>query len=161
MNASEEQKRKWQEDKRRYRTGRREVHLTFTKEEAAALEVHAQERRKKLPEYIKEVLGKQSGNRALYLSDETIQTLVLGIRRIGTNVNQCVRHVNGIGTITHHDLAYLRNQLNQLETLIAECIVSHQTIEPLLRSYLHQYPERKTYLLRLIETCHDHKTDTR
>lgn len=161
MNASEEQKRKWREDKRLYRTGRREVHLTFTKDEANALEIRAKERKKKLPEYIKEVLDKQSEGAALYLTEETIQTLVLGIRRIGTNVNQCVRHINASGTITHNDLAFLRNQLNQLEALIAECIVSQSTIEPLLRAYLLQYPDRRMYLLRLIETNHDNKIDTR
>ncbi len=162
MNASDDQKRKWREDKQRYRTGRREVHLSFSLEEARKLDAKAKEHKKQLPEYIKHLLTHNDKTpSSLTLSDDAAQALVLGIRRIGTNINQCVRHINASGTITHHDLGYLRNQLNLLEALVADSVVSHQTIEPLLRSYLMRFPNRQTHLIRLIETHHDYKTDTR
>jgi molybdopterin converting factor small subunit len=119
MEANEKQKALWREQKRIYRQKRKEYSLILTKHEANELNKFAQQKKMKVPAFVKSLIKAYGKNTGYILPDDnTLQTLVLEIRKIGTNINQTAKYVNTNKAISQGDIVAFRAQLQELEHLI-------------------------------------------
>jgi hypothetical protein len=119
METNETQKQLWREQKRKYRQNRKEYALILTKNEAVQLKQFAQQKKMKVPAFVKSLIKAYGKNTGYIIPDDnTLQSLVLEIRKIGTNINQTAKYVNTNKAISQGDIITFRAQLQVLEHLI-------------------------------------------
>lgn len=119
MESHEKQKALWREQKRIYRQSKKEYSLLLTISEANELQQFAKQKNMKVPTFLKSLIKAYSKNTEYVLPDDnTLQNLILEIRKIGTNINQTAKYVNTNKTISKGDIDALRSKLHNLETLI-------------------------------------------
>jgi len=119
MESNEKQKALWREQKRIYRQKRKEYSLILTNHEAAELKKFAQQKKMKVPAFLKSLIKAYSKKTEYILPDDnTLQNLILEMRKIGTNINQMAKYVNTNKTISKSEMDGFRVKLDDLEHLI-------------------------------------------
>lgn len=119
MESNEKQKTLWREQKRIYRQKRKAYSVILTLEEATALKKFAQQKKMKVPTFLKSLIKAYSKKTEYILPDDnTLQNLILEMRKIGTNINQTAKYVNSNKSISQRELDAFRAQLDDLEHLI-------------------------------------------
>ncbi|MBK9507507.1 MAG: plasmid mobilization relaxosome protein MobC [Bacteroidetes bacterium] len=115
----------WREQKQAYRKTRKEYILILTPEQSLKVEELANEKQMSVQEYIKELLkANTEGNGYVVPKDSGIKYLVLEIRKIGSNVNQIVKHINTVKAISIYDIQRLKERLTQLEHLVINSLTN-------------------------------------
>lgn len=119
MDSNEKQKALWREQKRIYRQKRKEYSLILTMHEAKELKKFAQQKKMKVPAFLKSLIKAYSKKTEYILPDDnTLQNLILEMRKIGTNINQMAKYVNTNKTISKSEMDGFRIKLDDLEHLI-------------------------------------------
>ena len=119
MESHEKQKALWREQKRIYRQNKKEFSLLLTTSEADELQQFAKQKNMKVPTFLKSLIKAYSKNTEYIVPDDnTLQNLILEIRKIGTNINQTAKYVNTNKTISKGDIDAFRAKLQELEYLI-------------------------------------------
>ena len=119
METNEQLKQLWREQKQLYRQNRKEYCLIFSKAEDAQLKEFAKVKKMRVPVFIKSLIKTYGKNSDYILPDDnTLQSLILEIRKIGTNINQTTKYVNTNKTISQTEFKALRSKLIELESLI-------------------------------------------
>lgn len=115
----------WREQKQAYRKNRKEYILILTHEESLKAEELAKEKRMSVQEYLKALLKANSeGNGYVVPKENEINLLILEIRKIGSNVNQIVKHINTVKAISIYDIQRLKERLTQLEHLVINSLTN-------------------------------------
>lgn len=115
----------WREQKQAYRKNRKEYILILTHEESLKAEELANEKRMSVQEYLKALLKVNSeGNGYVVPKENEINLLILEIRKIGSNVNQIVKHINTVKAISIYDIQRLKERLAQLEHLVINSLTN-------------------------------------
>ena len=123
-----EKRQLWREQKQAYRKNRKEYILILTPEQSLKVEELAIEKQMSVQEYLKALLKANSeGNGYVVPKDNELKYLVLEIRKIGSNVNQIVRHINTVKAISVHDIQRLKERLLELEHLILNSLTNPPT----------------------------------
>lgn len=119
MESNEKQKALWREQKRIYRQKRKEYSLILTMHEAKELKKFAQQKKMKVPAFLKSLIKAYSKKTEYILPDDnTLQNLILEMRKIGTNINQTAKYVNTNKFISQSEMDAFRVKLDELEHLI-------------------------------------------
>lgn len=119
MESNEKQKALWREQKRIYRQKRKEYSLILTMHEAKELKKFAQQKKMKVPAFLKSLIKAYSKKTEYILPDDnTLQNLILEMRKIGTNINQTAKYVNSNKSISQREMDAFRVKLDELEYLI-------------------------------------------
>jgi hypothetical protein len=119
MESNEKQKALWREQKRIYRQKRKEYSLILTMHEAIELKKFADQKKMKVPAFLKSLIKAYSKKTEYILPDDnTLQNLILEMRKIGTNINQMAKYVNTNKTISKSEMDGFRIKLDDLEHLI-------------------------------------------
>lgn len=119
MESNEKQKALWREQKRIYRRKRKEYSLILTMHEAIELKKFADQKKMKVPAFLKSLIKAYSKKTEYILPDDnTLQNLILEMRKIGTNINQMAKYVNTNKTISKSEMEGFRVKLDDLEHLI-------------------------------------------
>lgn len=122
---SAEKRQLWREQKQAYRKNRKEYILILTPEQSLKVEELANEKQMGVQEYIKELLKANSeGNGYVVPKDSEIKYLVLEIRKIGSNINQIVKHINTVKAVSMYDIQRLKERLTQLEHLVISSLTN-------------------------------------
>lgn len=123
MESHEKQKALWREQKRIYRQSKKEYSLLLTISEADELQQFAKQKNMKVPTFLKSLIKAYTKNTEYILPDDnTLQNLILEIRKIGTNINQTAKYVNTNKTISQGEMDTFRSRLHDLENLIVSTL---------------------------------------
>jgi 23S rRNA maturation mini-RNase III len=100
-----------------YRTSHREIKITFSNPDYAAIQRIAEKQGMKTAAYIRKVVHEQSKNLYLFPKDleEQIQAAVRNIRGIGNNINQIARYCHGQKYSSSDTLEVIFNFLKKIE----------------------------------------------
>jgi hypothetical protein len=114
-----EKRQVWREQKQAYRKNRKEYILILTPEQSLKVEELANEKQMSVQEYIRELLKVTTQGKGYVVpKDSEIKYLILEVRRIGSNINQIVKHINTVKAISIYDIQRIKERLTQLEQLI-------------------------------------------
>lgn len=120
-----EKRQLWREQKQAYRKNRKEYILILTPEQSLKVEELANEKQMSVQEYIKALLKANTvGNGYVVPKNNELKYLVLEIRKIGSNVNQIVKHINTVKAISIYDIQRLKERLTQLEHLVINSLTN-------------------------------------
>lgn len=87
--------------------------------EAIELKKFANQKKMKVPAFLKSLIKAYSKKTEYILPDDnTLQNLILEMRKIGTNINQMAKYVNTNKTISKSEMDGFRVKLDDLEHLI-------------------------------------------
>jgi hypothetical protein len=128
--------------KARYRKSHKTFSLSFSLEKAKALKEEAKRYNKTSPELIKSLVDAcLNGTGYIVPKEANLQALSLAMRRIGSNLNQVVRHIHVEGVITHRDIECLQKHLFELETEIKSALTKPTSIKDFLIEQFSENPE--------------------
>ena len=105
----------WRKQKQEYRQNREEVTLTFSLPDFAELKEEADALRMRPQEYIRIAIAAAKNNIYIFPNNDVVQDLILHLRRIGSNINQTVRHIHSSQHIHREDIEKLQEQLANIE----------------------------------------------
>lgn len=110
--------------RRRYqadlRARTRRVELVLKKPDAKELESAAKEHGMPLATFIRHASLAYARQTYIVPDPETVRELEIGLRRIGTNVNQIAKHANTERQVTTLDLERVWDLLEELESVVSE-----------------------------------------
>lgn len=136
------------ERKRRYRARHRTYSLSFTIAEAKEIEREADKYGKTTPQFIKTLVEVHlNGNGYLMHDESKLQDLVYQLRKVGSNLNQTVRHINSTREVSYKDVERLQNQLNAIENQVVKALTQPPEITQILQEYLKQNPQKLQILI--------------
>ncbi len=119
MNDNSDKRKAWREQKQAYRKNRKEYILILTPDQALKVEMIAKEKQMSVQEFIKELIkATETTNGYVVPKDSQLKTLVLEIRKIGSNINQITKHINTNKYVSIYDIQRLKERLSQLENII-------------------------------------------
>ena len=84
---------------------------------------------------------------------ETIEQLIIQIRKIGTNINQMAHHANTYNTTTEEQLDMVYKLLYQIEERIIEALCMPPRIDILLRDHIRAFPNDERRIMEIIRTA--------
>jgi hypothetical protein len=126
---NEEKRKLWRELKQSYRKERKEYVFTLKLEQSRKLEALAESMGMSVQEFIKELLkSKINGDGYIVPKNVDISRLILEIRKVGSNVNQIVKHINAEKNVTIYDLQRIKERLTQLESIVVDYFTNPQKV---------------------------------
>ncbi|MGE0637683.1 MAG: plasmid mobilization relaxosome protein MobC [Bacteroidia bacterium] len=156
---SEYSKELFRNRKKQYRSRHRSVTLSFPMDVAKNVEAKATNHGKTLPDFIKSLIAANlEGTGYVLPKDNNIQTLIIELRRIGTNVNQLVRHINSVRDISQTDITQMQKHLLEVEQQVKAALMKPQSFQDFISDYLKKHPE---HLQALIDFLNDYQSNSR
>lgn len=148
MANTEENKRKNRERKRKYRARHYVCTLSLSISEGRKLSQAAQDKKMTIPEYQKAILmASEQATGYVIPNDGILASLLLEIKRLGTNVNQITKHINTAKNVTYGDIEILQAQLEELTQIITQSLKHPEEITQVMTEYLKKHPDKLPVLI--------------
>jgi predicted RNA-binding Zn ribbon-like protein len=115
-----------------YRPDRKQVTLTFTKQQHRSLQRAAEQSGRKLAPFIRETALASLENRFLVPKDleQRLFGFTIQLRKIGTNINQLAHHANQKRHTVTEDLTEIRRVLTRMEAEVIEYVTHPPLSDP-------------------------------
>lgn len=107
----------------------------------------------KLNEGIKQFIFAYLNQTYVVPHPETIEHLIIQIRKIGTNINQIAHHTNTYNTTTQEQLDMIYQLLYTIEEMVINELCTPPRIDTFLKDHIQAFPNDQQRILEIIRTA--------
>lgn len=133
--------------------------ITLTLNEDAQLKKAIKKYDLEMNAFLKQCIFSYLNQAYIVPEKETVEELIMQIRKIGTNVNQVARHVNGKRYAEQEQLDVLYGFLARIEAKIEEHLFNPLLLDDALKKALEERPEYRKKVAKLLRKYETKKRD--
>ena len=155
LKRSDEQRKKARERKKRFQNRNRTFSVSFPNAEAQEMTIHAAKKGHAVNTYLKALVkADMHGTGYVLPNDDKLRDMAVQFRKVGTNVNQVVRHINTCREVDMQDIRQMQQLLMRLEDMVVKTMTRPLNILEVLEQHLLHNPNDYQ---RIRAWLHDHQ----
>ncbi|MBI1289494.1 MAG: plasmid mobilization relaxosome protein MobC [Flavobacteriales bacterium] len=155
MPRSDEKRKRARERKERFLKRNRTYSVSFPNQQARELTAHTAKKGYTVNSYLKALVkSDMEGTGYVLPNDEKLKDMAVQFRKVGTNINQVVRHINTCREVSMQDIQRMQQLLMQLEGTVVETMTLPPNILDVLKQYILNNPNDYQ---RIKQWFHDHQ----